>query len=240
MKNSIDILAFGAHPDDVELGCGGTIVKHISVGQSASIIDLTAGELGTRGSSEIRAKESNLAAEILSLESRFNLGMRDGWIENNQESQLAVIKYIRYLKPKIILCNAPNDRHPDHIAASRLVVEACFKSGLNKIVTKWKGQKQESYRPKNLYHYIQFYDIPADFTVDISDHFETKLKAIRAHSSQFFDASSTEPDTLISSQGFYESITARASEWGRSMGVAYGEGFITERRLGVSLLTDLL
>ena len=121
MKNSIDILAFGAHPDDVELGCGGTIVKHISVGQSASIIDLTAGELGTRGSSEIRAKESNLAAEILSLESRFNLGMRDGWIENNQESQLAVIKYIRYLKPKIILCNAPNDRHPDHIAALSLI-----------------------------------------------------------------------------------------------------------------------
>ncbi len=240
MKKSIDILAFGAHPDDVELGCGGTIVKHTSMGQSASIIDLTAGELGTRGSSEIRAKESNLAAEILSVESRFNLGMRDGWIENDQESQLAVIKYIRYLRPKIILCNAPNDRHPDHIAASRLVVEACFKSGLNKIVTKWKGQKQESHRPENLYHYIQFYDIPADFTVDISDHFETKLKAISAHSSQFFDPSSTEPDTLISSQGFYESISARASEWGRSMGVDFGEGFITERRLGVSLLTDLL
>lgn len=240
MKKSIDILAFGAHPDDVELGCGGTIVKHTSMGQSASIIDLTAGELGTRGSSEIRAKESNVAAEILSVESRFNLGMRDGWIENNQESQLAVIKYIRYLRPKIILCNAPNDRHPDHIAASRLVVEACFKSGLNKIVTKWKGQKQESHRPENLYHYIQFYDIPADFTVDISDHFETKLKAISAHSSQFFDPSSTEPDTLISSQGFYESISARASEWGRSMGVDFGEGFITERRLGVSLLTDLL
>tara|TARA_B100000767_G_C19639999_1_gene482126 strand:+ start:22 stop:744 length:723 start_codon:yes stop_codon:yes gene_type:complete len=240
MKKNIDILAIGAHPDDVELGCGGSIAKHISIGHSVTIIDLTAGELGTRGSSEIRARESKVAAEILSVESRFNLGMRDGWIENDQESQLALIQYIRYLRPKIILCNAPNDRHPDHVVASRLVVEACFKSGLNKIVTEWKGQKQESYRPEHLYHYIQFYDIPADFTVDISDFFETKLKAIGAHSSQFYDASSTEPDTLISSQEFYESISARASEWGRPMGVAYGEGFIVERRLGVSLLTDLL
>jgi|TARA_B110000444_G_scaffold114026_1_gene107515 bacillithiol biosynthesis deacetylase BshB1 len=240
MSNNIDILAIGAHPDDVELGCGGTIAKHVSVGHSVSIIDLTAGELGTRGSSEIRNKESNSARKILSVGSRFNLEMRDGWIANSEESQLSLISYIRYLRPKIVLCTAPNDRHPDHIAASRLAVEACFKSGLNKIVTEWKGQKQESFRPENLYHYIQFYDIPADFTVDISDHFETKLEAIRAHSSQFFDATSTEPNTLISSKEFYDSISARASEWGRSMGVTYGEGFITERRVGVSLLTDLL
>tara|TARA_B100000780_G_scaffold279108_1_gene255647 strand:- start:3769 stop:4491 length:723 start_codon:yes stop_codon:yes gene_type:complete len=240
MKHNIDILAIGAHPDDVELGCGGTIAKHISQGQSVAIIDLTRGELGTRGSIEIRDLESRKAADILLVKDRFNLGLRDGWIENNEDSQLSLISFLRHLRPKIVLCTAPNDRHPDHVISSKLIVDACFKSGLKKIETQWEGKTQHAYRPVNLYHYIQFYDLSADFTVDISDHFETKMKAINAHSSQFYDPLSVDSKTLISSKEFYDSISARSIEWGRSMGTAYGEGFIAERRLGVSLLTDLL
>lgn len=239
MNLETDILAFGAHPDDVELGCGGTIAKHTALGDSVTIIDLTQGELGTRGTPEVRANESKKAQKILSVKNRFNLKFADGWIENNRESQLSIISYIRQLRPKIVLCTAPNDRHPDHIAASRLVIDSCFKSGLEKISTTWNEKKQRPFRPQNIYHYIQFYEITPDFNIDISDYFLTKMKAIEAHSSQFYDPNSKEPETVISSKEFYDSISARSSEWGRAIGVDYAEGFVAERRLGVSRITDL-
>ena len=239
MNSETDILAFGAHPDDVELGCGGTIAKHTALGDSVTIIDLTEGEMGTRGTKEVRSDESKKAQKILSVKNRFNLKLPDGWIENNRDSQLSIISHIRQLKPKIVLCTAPNDRHPDHIAASRLIVDSCFKSGLKKISSTWNGKKQMPFRPLNIYHYIQFYEITPDFNVDISDHFMTKMKAIQAHSSQFYDPNSKEPETIISSKGFYNSISARSSEWGRAIGVDHAEGFVAERRLGVSRITDL-
>ena len=226
----VDILAFGAHPDDVELGCGGSLAKAVSQGKSVGIIDLTRGELGTRGSAEIRDQEAAAAAKVLGLSFRKNLAFRDGFFVNDQAHQMVIIQLIRIHQPKIVLCNAIEDRHIDHSKGSKLVSDACFLSGLKKIVTKNEnGNIQEPWRPAHVYHYIQWKEIEPDFVVDISNHIETKMEAIHAYASQFYDAKSNEPSTPISSQNFLKSVRYRAQNLGRLTGVAAAEGFTVER-----------
>ena len=226
----VDILAFGAHPDDVELGCGGSLAKAVSQGKSVGIIDLTRGELGTRGSAEIRDQEAAAAAKVLGLSFRKNLAFRDGFFVNDQAHQMVIIQLIRIHQPKIVLCNAIEDRHIDHSKGSKLVSDACFLSGLKKIVTKDEnGNIQEPWRPAHVYHYIQWKEIEPDFVVDISNHIETKMEAIHAYASQFYDAKSNEPSTPISSQNFLKSVRYRAQNLGRLTGVAAAEGFTVER-----------
>lgn len=235
----IDILAFGAHPDDVELGTGGTLAKHAAMGYKTGIIDLTRGELGTRGTPETRDKEAMDAAKILNLSVRENLEMRDGFILDDEEHQLKVIKALRKYRPNIVLCNAPNDRHPDHPAASKLLVSAAFKAGLRKIETTENGQPQEPWRPKALYHYIQFYDLEPTFAVDISDFIEQKMKAVEAYASQFYNPNSDEPKTLIAQKNFMEMLRSRSQNYGIHIGTEYAEGFIVERYPGIDDLTHL-
>ena len=236
----LDILAFGAHPDDVELGCGGTIAKEISLGKKVGIIDLTRGELGTRGSKEIRDTEAAKAAEILGISIRENLNMRDGFFVNDESHQLEIIKILRKYKPEIVLCNAIDDRHIDHGKGSKLVSDACFLSGLSKIETKFNKEIQESWRPKLVYHYIQWKNIQPDFVVDISGFNEIKVAAILAYGSQFYNPDSTEPETLIASKNFLESLSYRNQDLGRLIGVDYAEGFTVERFLAVNSLSDLV
>ncbi len=227
----LDILAFGAHPDDVELGCGGTIAKEISLGKKIGIIDLTRGELGTRGSAEIRDIEASNAKDILGVQIRENLKLQDGFFKNDQESQIKVIEKIRKYKPEIVLCNAINDRHIDHPKGSQLVSNACFLSGLEKIKTFEGNEPQEKWRPKLVYHYIQWAHIEPDFVVDITNFIDTKNKAVLAYSSQFFNDTKENnlPKTPISSKNFLESITYRAKDLGRLVGTEYAEGFNVER-----------
>lgn len=227
--NKLDILAFGAHPDDVELGCAGTIALEVSRGKKVGIIDLTQGELGTRGSKELRALEAANAQNILGVTVRENLQFADGFFQNTPEVQLEVIRMIRKYQPKIVLCNAVRDRHIDHGKGSKLVSDACFLSGLIKIKTFENGKLQEAWRPKVVYHYIQWENIPPDFVVDISDFIQTKLDAVMAYSSQFFQEDSEEPVTPIATQNFLESISYRAKDLGRLTGVEYAEGFTVER-----------
>ena len=236
----LHILAIGAHPDDVELSCSGTLLKHISLGQKIGILDLTKGELGTRGSAEIRAQEAEKAAQILGIHVRENLGMYDGFFMNTPENQIEIIKIIRKYQPDIVLCNAIYDRHPDHAKGSNLVSDACFYSGLVKIETEFNGEKQKAWRPKFVYHYIQDRYIKPDFIVDISAHIEKKMECILAFSSQFFDPTSKEPQTPISSKQFLEGIRNRSAEMGRIIGVEYGEGFTCERIAGISTLDSLI
>lgn len=235
----LDILAFGAHPDDVELGCSGTIAKEISLGKKVGIIDLTRGELGTRGSAEIRDKEAAKAAEILEVAVRENLGFRDGFFVNDEKHQLEVIKMIRKYQPEIVLCNAIDDRHIDHSKGSKLVSDACFLSGLRRIETVLDGENQSAIRPKQVYHYIQWKNIEPDFVVDISGYMDTKLESVLAYSSQFYDPNSKEPVTPITSKTFLDSIKYRAEDLGRLVGVTHAEGFTTERYLAVNSLADL-
>lgn len=227
--NKLDILAFGAHPDDVELGCAGTIALEVSRGKKVGIIDLTQGELGTRGSIELRALEAANAQNILGVTVRENLQFADGFFQNTPEVQLEVIRMIRKYQPEIVLCNAVRDRHIDHGKGSKLVSDACFLSGLIKIKTFENGKLQEAWRPKVVYHYIQWENIPPDFVVDISDFIQTKLDAVMAYSSQFFQEDSEEPVTPIATQNFLESISYRAKDLGRLTGVEYAEGFTVER-----------
>jgi len=236
----IDILAIGVHPDDVELGCSGTIAKHIALGKKVGILDLTLGELGTRGSAELRTKEANEAAKILGVSFRTQLKMKDGFFENNEEHQKQIIEIIRKHQPEIILCNAINDRHPDHGRASKLTSDACFYSGLIKIETIVDGKKQTAWRPKAVYHYIQDHYIHPDLVIDITDFMEIKHKAIMAFSSQFFDPNSKEPETPISSKAFIETMNSKMALWGRAIGVPYAEGFTVERYPGVNNLFDLV
>ena len=238
----LDILAFGAHPDDVELGCGATIAKEIARGKKVGIIDLTRGELGTRGTAEIRDNEAANAAKILGIEVRENLGFADGFFVNDKEHQLAVIKMIRKYRPKIVLCNAIDDRHIDHGKGSKLVSDACFLSGLIKIKTTsdTTEAQQEAWRPKTVYHYIQWKNIEPDFVVDVSGYIEKKTKAILAYSSQFYDPDSKDPETPISSKNFIDSVNYRARDLGRLIGVAYAEGFTTERYAAVDHLDCLI
>lgn len=236
----VDILAFGAHPDDVELGCAGTIAKEISLGRKVGIIDLTQGELGTRGSKELRKKEAEKAAEILGASFRENLMMEDGFFENNRENQLKIIKILRKYRPKIVFCNAIDDRHIDHAKGSQLVSDACFLSGLVKIETELDGKKQEAFRPEVVYHYIQWKNIEPDFVVDISDFIEVKKEAVLAFSSQFFsEDEKDERQTPISSQNFLESVSYRAKDLGRLTGVEAAEGFTAERYPLIKSIFDL-
>ena len=226
----VDILAFGSHPDDVELGCGGSILSAISQGLKVGIIDLTKGELGTRGTPEIRKKESEKASEILGVSFRKNLDFKDGFFINDEEHQLKIIEVLREHKPSIIFCNAVKDRHIDHPKGSKLVSDSCFLSGLSKINTNYKNSKNQSpWTPKQIYHYIQWFDLKPDILIDISEFQEKKMKAIMAYESQFYNPKSTEPNTPISSKGFMDSIKQRDQSFGRISGVDAAEGFTVER-----------
>lgn len=239
----LDILAFGAHPDDVELAASGTLASHIARGHKAGIVDLTRGELGSRGSVELRNAEAANSAAILKLSARENLDLEDGFFENNQENQLKVVKVIRKYRPSIVLANALTDRHPDHGRAAELIKNAFFLSGLTKIeTTDEHGVKQNAFRPKALYHYIQSNYIEPDFVVDISEHWETKMAAIKAFSSQFYseNADDAQPSTFISSPEFMSFIAARNQEFGLHIGVKYAEGFCKNRLIGITDLTNLL
>jgi len=235
----LDILAIGAHPDDVELGCGATIAKEISAGKKIGILDLTRGELGTRGSAEIRDIEADNAAKLLGVSIRENLAFADGFFVNNKEHQLEVIKIIRKYKPEIVLCNAIDDRHIDHPKGSQLVSESCFLSGLLKVETVFEGKHQKAWRPKQVYHYIQWKNIEPDFVVDVTGFIDAKVEAVKAYSSQFYNPNSNEPSSPISSKNFLESITYRAQDLGRLVGVAYAEGFNTERYVAVKSFDNL-
>ena len=235
----VDILAIGAHPDDIELGCGATIAKEIVNGKTVALLDLTRGELGTRGSAEIRDKEAAAAAEILGASFRKNIGLADGFFVNDRASQLKIIEIIRYCRPEMVLCNAIEDRHIDHAKGSNLASDACFLSGLKKIETTYEGKTQEPWRPKFVYHYIQWKNIEPDVVVDVSGFIEKKNEAVFAYGSQFYDPDSKEGNTPISSKNFKESISYRASDLGRLIGVEFGEGFTVERYPAVESLFDL-
>ncbi len=236
----LDILAFGAHPDDVELGAAATIAKEVSLGKKVGIVDLTRGELGTRGSAELRDKEAAKAAEILGVSVRENLRFADGFFTNDKEHQLAIIKMIRKYQPEIVLCNAIDDRHIDHPKGSKVVSDACFLSGLLKIATEIDGIQQEKWRPKLVYHYIQWKNIEPDFVVDVTGFIDKKVASVLAYSSQFYDPKSKEPETPITSKNFTESIEYRAKDLGRLIGVPYAEGFTVERYVGIDNLSKLI
>jgi len=237
----LDILAIGAHPDDVELGCGATLAKEVAGGKKVGIIDLTRGELGTRGTAETRDEEAFNAAKILGVHSRINMRFADGFFCNDKEHQIEIIKMIRYYKPELVICNAIEDRHIDHGKGSQLVSDACFLSGLRKIETVHKDERevQEPWRPKAVYHYIQWKDLEPDVVVDVSEFMEQKMEAVLAYKTQFFDPNSNEPQTPISSQNFTDSITYRARNLGRLIGVEHAEGFTVERYVAVDSLFDL-
>ncbi|WP_144281767.1 bacillithiol biosynthesis deacetylase BshB1 [Chryseobacterium echinoideorum] len=229
----IDILAIGAHPDDVELGCGGTLAKLISEGKTCAIVDLTKGELGTRGTEYTRKEEAEKAAEILGVAARENLGFKDGFLVNSEEYQLEIVKVIRKYRPDIVLSNAIDDRHPDHAKASKLVSDACFLSGLMKIETQLNESKQEVWRPKQIFNYIQWKNVEPEFVIDISEHLDKKLDACAAYRTQFYDANSEEPVTPIATKDFFESLTYRAQDLGRLSGVTYAEGFTSEKLIAL-------
>ena len=227
----VDILAIGAHPDDVELGCGGTLAKLILEGKKAAIVDLTQGELGTRGTNITRAQEAASASEILGISARENLKMKDGFILNSEEYQIQIVKMIRKYQPEIVLANAIDDRHPDHAKAAKLVSDACFLSGLVKIETELDGENQKQWRPKQVFHYIQWKHITPDFVIDISNFMQKKIEACLAYKTQFYDPDSKEPMTPIATKDFLESLTYRAQDLGRLSGVEFAEGFTTEKLL---------
>lgn len=236
----LDILAIGAHPDDVELSCGATLAKEISLGKKVGILDLTRGEMGTRGSAELRDEEAKNAAEILGVSVRVNAEFADAFFVNNTSHQLEIIKIIRKYKPDVVLCNAIDDRHIDHGKASKLVSDACFLSGLQKIETFHKEQKQQHWRPKQVYHYIQWKNLQPDFIVDVTGFIEQKVESVKAYKSQFYDPDSKEPETPITSKNFIDSIRYRAQDLGRLIGTEYGEGYTVERPVAVSGLDHLI
>ena len=237
----LDILAIGAHPDDVELGCGATLAKEVSNGKKVGIIDLTRGELGTRGTAETRDEEAFNAAKILGVQSRVNMRFADGFFINDKVHQLEIIKMIRYYRPEIIICNAIDDRHIDHPKGSQLVSDACFLSGLKKVETIYKddSEPQEPWRPKVVYHYIQWKEIEPDVVVDVSGFMDKKEESVLAYKTQFFDPSSKEPETPISSKNFTDSIDYRARNLGRLIGVEHAEGYTVERFVSVESLFNL-
>jgi bacillithiol biosynthesis deacetylase BshB1 len=235
----LDILVLSAHPDDAELGCGATIAKHVSKGYRVGIIDLTQGELGTRGTLETRKAEAKAAASILGVSVRENLELADGFFANTPEQQRVVIQAIRTYQPEMVLTNATNDRHPDHGKGASLVADACFLSGLAKIETPVNGQLQKAWRPKAVYHFIQSYLTVPDFVVDVSEHWPAKMESIRAYRTQFFDSASQEPETFISKPGFLQLVEARGRDLGYSIGAEYGEGFTVRRFPGVEDLFQL-
>ena len=238
MDIKLDILVMAAHPDDAELSCSGTILSYIAQGKKVGIVDFTRGEMGTRGTPEIRLQESNDATKILGLHARENLGLADGFFQNDQASQLILMEVIRRYRPEIILANALEDRHPDHVKGAKLAIDACFLSGLRMIPTTDSHSKSEqaAWRPKHVYHYIQDRYLEPDFVIDITEHWETKEQSIRAFKSQFFDPNSKEPNSYISSPDFLSFIQARAQEMGHKIGVKYGEGFQSQKTIQVTNL----
>ncbi len=231
----LDILAFGAHPDDVEISAAGTILKHIELGYKCGVVDLTQGELGTRGTGELRLQEAERAKTILGLSARENLGLADGFFLNDKAHQLPIIEMIRKYQPEIVLANSVSDRHPDHGKAAKLVADACFLSGLIKIET-----GQEAWRPKAVYHYIQDEYIHPDLTIDITPYFDKKMESIKAYTSQFYIQDSDLPETPISGKDFLDFLIGRAKLVGRPIGANYAEGFTAARNLGVNSLFDLV
>ncbi|MFL9843640.1 bacillithiol biosynthesis deacetylase BshB1 [Flavobacterium rhizosphaerae] len=236
----LDILVFGAHPDDVELSCGATIAKEISLGKKVGIIDLTRGELGTRGSAEIRDKEAARAGEILGVTLRENMRFRDGFFINDEAHQLEIIKKVRQYQPDIVIANAVEDRHIDHGKGSKLVSDGCFLSGLRRIETESDNMPQQPWRPRSVYHYIQWKNLTPDFVVDVTGFMDIKVSSIMAYKSQFYDPDSKEPVTPIATKNFKDSILYRAADLGRLINSEYAEGFTTERLLAVNALEDLL
>lgn len=237
----VDILAIGVHPDDVELCASGTILKHLDLGYTVAICDLTQGELGTRGSGPLRLQEADKAKQILGISHRENLGMADGFFQHNEENIKKIAKVIRIYKPEIVLANAVTDRHPDHGRASKLISDACFYAGLVKIETRDdEGLIQSAWRPKAVYHYIQDRNLKADFVVDITQYLDKKIESIMAYSSQFFDPESKEPETPISSKAFIDYMKAKNRAYGRDIGAEYAEAFTVERNMGVKNLFDLV
>ncbi len=236
----LDILVLAAHPDDAELGCGGTVAKHISLGYKVGIVDLTLGELGTRGTPEIRKTEASEAAKILGLTVRENLGLADGFFQNSKEDQLKVVVAVRKFQPSIVLANAVMDRHPDHGRGARLIYDACFLAGLSKLETSIEGVLQNPWRPGAVYHFIQSQSLHPEFIVDVSGFWDAKMKAVTAYKSQFFDPSSAEPSTYISNPEFLKMVESRGSEFGHAIGVKHGEGFTVSRPTGVKNLFDLI
>ena len=230
----LDILVFGAHPDDVELGCGGTVIKEVQKGKKVGIIDLTRGELGTRGTAETRNAETKVATEIMGVAIRENMDFKDGFFKDDEQHKLALIKKIRQYCPDIVITNAVSDRHPDHGRSSQITVDACFLSGLEKIET-----GQEVWRPKAIYHYIQFNNLSPDIVVDITKQMDAKLLAVKAYATQFFNADSKESETIISSQGFLDSVSYRAKDLGRQSNCKYAEGFLAHQMLKVDSLLDI-
>ncbi len=238
----LDILAIGVHPDDVELSSSGTLLKHINMGYKVGLLDLTKGELGSRGTPEIRAKEAQNSAQLMGAKVRENVGLKDGFIAHTEESMRAIIPYIRAYQPDIILANALSDRHPDHGRAAKIVADACFLAGLVKIETSWKGVPQEKWRPKAIYHYIQDHQLHPDFVVDISPYLEKKMELILTFRSQFFtgeEAYSQEPQTPISGKDFMDFMRAKARVFGRMAGYEYAEGFNLARPMGIPNLLEI-
>ncbi len=236
----LDILAIGAHPDDIELSCSGTIAKEVARGRKVGVLDLTRGELGTRGSAEIRDEEAAEASKILGLAVRENLKFKDGFFVNDEAHQMEIIKMLRKYKPEIVFCNAIDDRHIDHGKGSKLVSDACFLSGLRKIETNIDGEDQDPWRPKHVYHYIQWKNLTPDIAVDITGFMDVKMKSVLAYKTQFFNKKSNEPSTPISSDNFLDSITYRARDLGRLIGTEYAEGFNVERYPAVDSIFDLI
>ena len=236
----LDVLVISAHPDDMELSCSGTVASLISDGYKVGAVDITRGELGTRGTEEIRAAEAAKATEILGLTARENAGLPDGFFTNDKESRIAIAGYIRKYQPSIVIANAIEDRHPDHGKASGLTTDACFMAGLSKVPITVEGNSLSPWRPNAVYHYIQSNYIVPDLIVDISRFWDKKLAAMKAFKSQFYDPNSKEPDTYISSPQFLEFIEARCRQWGQAIGTSYGEGFTVERHIGVKNLFDLI
>ncbi len=236
----LDILAFGAHPDDVELSCAGTLMAHIAQGKTVGIIDLTQGELGTRGTPQLRLLEAAAAAQIMGVVARENLGMADGFFVNDKAHQLQVIQMIRKYRPQVVFANALTDRHPDHGKGGRLVADACFLAGLRKIETELDGQPQEPYRPKVVYHYMQFRNTDFSFAFDITPFIAKKIEAVKAYGSQFYKEGNNEPETVISTPHFLKNIEERASDLGRLIGVRYAEGFYCEALIGINNVFNLL
>lgn len=237
--SKVDLLVLAAHPDDAELGCGGTVAKHVAMGWKVAVVDFTRGELGTRGSVPERDREAAAAAKILGLTERINLDLRDGFFQNTEADQRKVIEAIRYFQPDIVLANAITDRHPYHGKGAQLAFDSCFLAGLEKIRTHWHGYEQKAWRPKAVYHFMQSQPIKPDFIVDVSDHWDTKMKAIRAFSTQFFQPNSREPVTFISTPEFLKMLESRAVDFGHAIGVRYGEGFTVRRTPGVNSLRDI-
>ena len=230
----VDVLVFGAHPDDVELGCGGTVIKLVEQGKKVAIIDLTRGELGTRGTAESRKEECENATKILGVAMRENMNFEDGFFKDDEKHKLALIKKIREYCPEIVITNATTDRHPDHGRASQIVLDTCFLSGLEKVDT-----QQKVWRPKAIYHYIQFNHLQPDFVINISRQMEKKIEAVKAYKTQFYNSDSKETETIISKKGFLESVKYRAQDLGRQANCEYAEGFISHQMLKVDSFFDI-